>query len=110
MAQTGALSNTSAVAAQRQAQAAAMSKQQMKALKFQQMMQAKFGKEVENQLEADDEQDEAAINSSVYFNQQKQEKAFTEKAAPKPSGGNAAVTVTDFAYGFSGNSQAVRKL
>ena len=109
MSQTGALSNTDAIAAQRQAQAQAMSKQQMKALKFQQMMQAKFGKEVENQLEADDDQDAAAINTSAYFNQQKKEKGFTEKAAPKPSGGNAATTVTDFAYGFSGNSQAVRR-
>jgi len=36
---------------------------------------------------------------------------MTEKAAPKPSGGNAAITVTDFAYGSNGTtSQAQRRI
>ena len=55
-AQTGALSNTSAVAKAREEAAAAEARRQAKALKFQQMMQAKFGKEVENQIDADDDQ------------------------------------------------------
>jgi len=108
---SGANSNTDAAAKARQAQADAIAKQQMKALKFQQMMHAKFGKEVENQLEADDDQNEAAVNTSTYYTQQRQEKSMTEKAAPKPSGGNAAITVTDFAYGSNGTtSQAQRRI
>jgi len=86
----------------------AEAKRQMKALKFQQMMQAKFGKEVENQLEADDDQNEAAINHSSYFDDQDDELSAFNKKAPPPSGGYATVTKTNFAYGWSGNNQAVR--
>lgn len=108
MGQTGALSNTSAVAKQREEAAAAEARRQAKALKFQQMMQAKFGKEVENQLEADDDQDAAAANTSTYFADSQKEAFFTDKKAPPPSGGYAKTTETNFKYGYHGTHQAVR--
>ena len=107
-AQTGALSDTSAVAKQREEAAAAEARRQAKALKFQQMMQAKFGKEVENQLEADDDQDAAAVNTSTYFADRQAEAHFADKKAPPPSGGYAKTTETNFKYGFHGTHQAVR--
>ena len=107
-AQTGALSDTSAVAKQREEAAAAEARRQAKALKFQQMMQAKFGTEVENQLDADDDHTAAAINTSTYFQDRQNEKFFTDKKAPPPSGGYAKVTKTNFAYGFHGTHQATQ--
>jgi len=95
---SGALSNTDAVAKARQAQADAEAKRQMKALKFQQMMQAKFGKEVENQIDEDDDQDAAAVNTSTYYAGQLKEKSMVDKKAPPPSGGYAAITKTDVAF------------
>jgi hypothetical protein len=98
---SGALSNTSAVAQQRQAMADAEAKRQMKALAFQQQMQAKFGTEVENQLEADDDQNAAAKNKSAYYAEQGKEKSAFHKGAPPPSGGVARVTQTNFAFNRS---------
>ena len=106
----GALSNTAGVAAQRQQAADQMSKAQMKALKFQQMMQAKFGKEVENQLEADDDQDASAFREDLYYEDQKNIKGagFERQKAPQASGGTAKVTVTNFAYAPKGQAQRLQ--
>ena len=68
-AQTGNLSDTSAVAQTRSAAAEAEAKRQAKALKFQQQMQAHFGKEVESQLQADDDHNAAAFRSNNYIRQ-----------------------------------------
>ena len=107
MSQTGALSNADAVAKARREAADAEARKQAKALKFQQMMQAKFGQEVENQIDADDDQDAEAVNTSTYFQESQKEGHFASKKAPPPSGGYAAITKTNFAYGFHGNSHAV---
>ena len=96
------------MAKQREEAAAAEARRQAKALKFQQMMQAKFGTEVENQLDADDDHTAAAINTSTYFQDRQNEKFFTDKKAPPPSGGYAKVTKTNFAYGFHGTHQATQ--
>lgn len=64
-----------------------------------------FGKEVENQLEADDDQNAAAVNSSSYHaNQSKEQSAFV-KGAPPPSGGYAKTTDTNFAYARNGQAE-----
>ena len=88
-----------------------MSKAQMKALKFQQMMQAKFGKEVENQLEADDDQDASAFREDLYYENQKNIKGagFERQKAPQASGGTAKVTVTNFAYAPKGQARELRR-
>ena len=65
---------------------------------LQQQMQAKFGKEVENQLELDDDQNAAATRSTAYASQAKKEASTGYKGAPPPSGGYAAVTKTNFAF------------
>ena len=64
---SGALSDTRAKLAAREAQTTKMSKQQLKALKFQRMMHAKFGKEVESQLQADDDHEGSAERQSVAY-------------------------------------------
>ena len=48
------------------------------------------------------------MNTSTYFNDRQNEKFFTDKGAPPPSGGYAKVTKTNFAYGFNGNHQATQ--
>ena len=69
-AQTGALSNTATVAQTRSAAAEAEAKRQAKAVAFQQQMQSKFGKEVESQLQADDDHGAPAVRASTYNQRQ----------------------------------------
>ena len=81
----------------------------MKAIKFQQMMQAKFGKEVENQLQADDDHSASAFREDQYFETQKVQGAgFSTQKAPMASGGTAKVTVTNFAYAPKGQAQRLQ--